>query len=359
MNTTTIVIIAAVVVVALALLFLVRGRKQRVTFGDTPPLTRTAAHAPKIGPAVAAGCPVILKPSEKTPLSAGMLVAAFDEIGLEPGMLNLVTGEPTEVVRILIDDPRVPVITFTGSATVGWDIARQAVKKHTILELGSNTAMVVSASADIDRVVASAVAGAFGYSGQACISLQRIYVHESVSTELITKLVAAAQLLKGGDPADDQTTLGPLISETNAAKLAGWIRQAVDAGANVCAGGKVNGNVLDATVLANVPAGQPVLCEEVFAPLVCVNTYQDLDAAIDAANDSAFGINTAIFTSDISEALHYARRAQSGAVLVNVSPSFRADNMPYGGIKDSGHGREGVEYAVRELLQSKLVVLAS
>ncbi|MFI5614836.1 aldehyde dehydrogenase family protein [Amycolatopsis sp. NPDC051903] len=315
--------------------------------------------AHKIGPALAAGCPVVLKPSERTPLTAGLLVEVLAEAGLPPGWLNLVTGDPAEIVKAWQEDERVAVVSFTGSAAVGWQIKAGSPHKQHVLELGSNTAMVVDADADLDRAVAAAVASGYGFSGQACVSLQRLYVHEDVVEDVLAKLGAAVGALAVGDPADEKTVVGPLISSQATDRVTQWVEGAVRDGARVVAGGAVRDGVLEPTVVTGVRPDSVLLCDEVFGPVVTVVPVKSVAEAITAANDSRFGLNTAIFTNDLGNALEYSRRAEAGSVLVNVAPAFRADHMPYRGVKDSGHGREGVKYAVESLVAEKLVILAA
>ncbi|QYN18103.1 aldehyde dehydrogenase family protein [Amycolatopsis sp. DSM 110486] len=315
--------------------------------------------AHKIGPALAAGCPVVLKPSERTPLTAGLLVEVLADAGLPAGWLNLVTGDPAQIVKAWQEDERVAVVSFTGSAAVGWQIKAGSPHKHHILELGSNTAMVVDADADLDRAVAAAVASGYGFSGQACVSLQRLYVHEDVVDDVVAKLGAAVTALAVGDPADEKTVVGPLISGQATDRVMEWVQGAVSEGARVVAGGALRDGVLEPTVVTDVRADSALLCSEVFGPVVTVVPVKDVAEAIAAANDSRFGLNTAIFTNDLTNALQYAKKAEAGSVLVNVAPAFRADHMPYRGVKESGHGREGVKYAVASLVAEKLVILAA
>jgi len=311
----------------------------------------------KVAPAVAAGCPVVLKPSERTPLSAGLLVEAFVEAGLPAGWLNLVTGDPGTVVGCWQDDPRTAVITFTGSAAVGWRLKAASPTKRHVLELGSNTAMVVLADADLDAAVDAAVQSGFAFSGQACVSLQRLYVEEQVAEEVARRLAEAAEALPSGDPSDPATVVGPLISAEATERVASWVGQAREGGARVLAGGEVVDGVLRPTVVTGVDATSPLVCEEVFGPVVTVVPVNNLDAALAEVNASRFGLNTAIWTRDLPRALRYCREAEAGTVLVNRPPAYRADHMPYGGVKDSGQGREGVRYAVAELTEQKLIVL--
>jgi acyl-CoA reductase-like NAD-dependent aldehyde dehydrogenase len=311
----------------------------------------------KVGPCLAAGCPVVLKPSERTPLTAGRLVALLQQAGLPGGMVNLVTGDPAMIVGTLLDDPRVAMVNFTGSAEVGWSLKERSPRKRHVLELGSNTAMVVAADADLDAAVDAAVTGGFGFAGQACISLQRVYVVDTVHDEFLGKLVDATRELAVGDPALPETVVGPLITRAARDRVAGRVADAVAAGATAHTGGAIVNGILGPTVLSGVGRGASILCEEAFGPVVSVVSVPDLDAAVAAVNDSRFGLNTAIFTADLSSAMDYAARAEAGSVLINVPASFRADNMPYGGVKDSGQGREGVASAVAELTERKLVVL--
>lgn len=313
--------------------------------------------AHKVGPAIAAGCPVVLKPSEKTPLTAGLLVEAFHNAGLPPGHLNLVTGDPVEIVDLLLNDDRIAVITFTGSAALGWQLKSRSPRKHHVLELGANTAMVVAADADIDKAVTAAVASSFTFAGQACVSLQRIFVHEDIAEDFIGRLAHAAQRLPSGDPDHEETVVGPLITPEATARLQTWISEAVSAGATLACGGRILKDVLEPTVLAGVARSEKLMCEEAFGPVVSVNTFTTMDEAVAAVNDSRYGLNASIYTNDIKTALRFSKSIEAGTVLVNVPASFRADHMPYGGVKDSGQGREGVPYAIRELTEPRLTVL--
>jgi len=327
----------------------------------------------KVGPALAAGCPVVLKPSDHAPLTAGLVVRLMQEAGLPDGWLNLVTGPPADIVDAWQRDDRVEVVTFTGSSAVGWSLKAAAPRKHHVLELGSNTALVVAADADLERAARAATDAALGNSGQACVSLQRVYVERAVAEPFLDALTALVVESPVGDPRRDDTVVGPLISEDARERLLGWIDEARDAGARVTAGGVVTAPpsaagaadpdrasaVLSPTVLADVPGDSPLIREEAFGPVVSVVPVDSLDDALAAVNASRYALNTAIFTSGLSTAMRYAREAQAGSVLVNMPPSFRADHMPYGGVKDSGQGREGVKYAVAELVRQRLVVLKS
>lgn len=313
--------------------------------------------AHKLGPALAAGCPVVLKPSERTPLSSGALVGIFAEAGLPAGWLSLVTGEPVHVVDALIDDPRVKVLTFTGSSKVGWELKAKSPMKRHVLELGSNTGALVAADADLDRVVECSVAAAFAYSGQACVALQRLYVDRSVAEELGERLTEAVQSLQAGDPARADVTVGPLIGDDALVRVEDWIAEAVANGARVMTGGTREGRALRPTVLTDVRAEDRVVCDEVFGPVVSIVPVDTVDEGIEAVNSSRFGLNAAVFTRDLSLALRCTRELEAGSVLVNLPPAYRSDNMPYGGVKESGQGKEGVAYAVRELTEDRLVLM--
>jgi acyl-CoA reductase-like NAD-dependent aldehyde dehydrogenase len=313
--------------------------------------------AHKLGPALAAGCPVVFKPSDKAEIVAGLLVSAFEAAGLPGGWLNLVTGPPESIVGAWIDDPRVEVVTFTGSARVGWALKAASPRKLHILELGSNTALYVHADADVQSAIDASVQAALANSGQACISLQRLYVHDSVAESFLAGLVEAVAGVEFGDPREERTIVGPLVTDDATSRLIGWIDSARAAGATVHTGGVATNGVLEPTVLSGVSPEHPLVCEEAFGPVVTVIPVGSLDDAIAGINRSEFGLNASIYTSALSVALDFTARVQAGSVLVNMPPSYRADQMPYGGVKGSGQGREGVKYAVEELVQQKLVVL--
>ncbi|GIG87815.1 aldehyde dehydrogenase [Plantactinospora endophytica] len=311
----------------------------------------------KVGPALAAGCAVVLKPSEHAPLTAGLMVRLFERAGLPAGWLNLVTGPPSEIVDAWLHDDRVAVVSFTGSSAVGWRLKSQSPRKLHVLELGSNTAMVVAADADLDRAVPDATTAALSGSGQACVSLQRVYVERPVADRFISALVRSFADADYGDPRDERTVVGPLVNRDAAERLLNWMTAAEQAGARLAVGGDVTDRLLAPTVLVDVPRDSPLLCEEAFGPVVSVIVVDSVAQAIDEVNATGYGLNTAIYTRSLATSLEYAKKAQAGSVLVNMPPSFRADHMPYGGVKGSGQGREGVKYAIADLLQEKLVVL--
>lgn len=314
--------------------------------------------AHKVGPALAAGCPVVLKPSERTPLTAGLLVQTLQDAGLPAGWINLIGGDPGLITKAWTGHPDIAVITFTGSASVGWKLKADSPSKRHVLELGSNTGLVVAEDADLDRAVDAVVTGGFTFSGQACVSVQRVYIHDAIAPAFTSKLVAAVESLKVGDTRDPLTNVGPVVSKEARERIMAWIDEAVQRGATVVSGGKLEGTVIRPTVLANVPADAKIVCEEVFGPVVVLQRIKDLEEGLLELNSSRYGLNTGIFTTNTQTAMRFARGAEAGTVMVNISPSFRSDSMPYGGVKDSGQGREGVKYAIAELLEQKLVILS-
>jgi acyl-CoA reductase-like NAD-dependent aldehyde dehydrogenase len=315
--------------------------------------------AHKVGPAIAAGCAVLLKPSDKARLTAGLLVEAFEAAGTPPGFLNLVTGAPSEVVSPWQEDDRVAVVTFTGSSKVGWQLKATSPQKIHILELGSNTAMVVAGDADVDRAARDTVTAALSNSGQACVSLQRVYVFEGVADAYVEAVASKFREVSSGDPNLPETLVGPLVSDAELSRITSWLDEAVSGGARILVGGVVDGTVLAPTLVVDTQEHDRIVCEEVFGPVVTVVRVTGLDDAIQRVNDSRYGLNTSIYTKDLAMSLRFAREAEAGSVLVNVLPSFRADFMPYGGVKDSGQGREGVKYAIAELVEQKLVILSA
>jgi acyl-CoA reductase-like NAD-dependent aldehyde dehydrogenase len=262
-------------------------------------------------------------------------------------------------VPVIQRDDRVAVLTFTGSSAVGWELKAGSPKKHHVLELGSNTGMVVDQDADLESAVSALVASGFSYSGQTCVSLQRLFVHEAVLDEFTARAVEAVSALKVGDPSDDATVIGPLITPQATERVQHWLADAVSGGARILAGGELRDGVLQATLITDVAKTSPLVCEEVFGPVVTVVPVKDSAEGMAAVNDSRFGLNAAIFTNDLANALTYARHTQAGSVLVNVPPNYRADQMPYGGVKESGQGREGVKYAIEALCARKLVVFGA
>jgi acyl-CoA reductase-like NAD-dependent aldehyde dehydrogenase len=313
--------------------------------------------AHKVAPALAAGCAVVLKPASQTPLSALLLAELEVEAGLPPGWLNVVCGSAGEIGDVLVEDERVALITFTGSAGVGWKLRERAPRKRVNLELGNATPVIVTADADIEDTATRLAANAFSFAGQSCISVQRIYVERTAYDEFVDLFVPRVEGLVVGDPADDATDVGPVISGGDRDRIVSWIDEATASGARVLTGGTIEGDLLVPTVLADAPADAKVNCEEVFGPLCTLTPFDALDEAIELANGTRYGLQAGIFTSDVKIALRAARELEFGGVTVNEAPTFRADQMPYGGVKDSGNTREGPAYAVREMTEERLVVL--
>jgi acyl-CoA reductase-like NAD-dependent aldehyde dehydrogenase len=310
--------------------------------------------AHKLAPALAAGCPVVLKPASQTPLSALLLAELAEEAGLPPGWLNVVVGPSAEIGDVLVEDERVKLISFTGSAEVGWRLAERAPRKRVALELGNSTPVIVDDTADLEAAADSLAANAFSFAGQSCISVQRIYVHERVRDAFLAAYLPRVEALRLGDPADEETDVGPVIDEEARQRILSWVEES---GAEVLAGGDVEGGLIRPTVLTDAPEEAKVCSEEVFGPVVVVNRVGSLDEAIARANGTRFGLQAGIFTQSLASALRAARELEFGGVTVNEAPTFRSDQMPYGGVKESGNTREGPAYAVRELTEERLVVL--
>src|SRR5262245_33944855 len=315
--------------------------------------------AHKIASALAAGCAVVLKPATQTPLSALLLAEMEHEAGLPPGWLNVVVGPSSEIGDVLVEDERVRVLTFTGSGPVGWGLRERAPKKKVLLELGNATPVIVEADADLDAVAKAMAAHAFSFAGQSCISVQRIYVQRAAYDGFVERFVPLVEGLRVGDPADEDTDVGPVIDQDSRRRIAEWIDEARAAGARVLTGGDTEGDLLRPTVIADAAPELKVSCDEVFGPVCTVNAYDSLDEAIALANGTRYGLQAGIFTARIDSALRAARELEFGGVTVNEAPTFRADQMPYGGVKDSGNTREGPHYTVRELTEERVVVIAT
>lgn len=314
--------------------------------------------AHKVAPAIAAGCPVVLKPASQTPMTALLLAEVLlDEAGLPPGWLNVVTGGGGSVGNALVDHDAVAYITFTGSPEVGWGIKGRVPRKQVGLELGNNAPVIVEPDADLALAATKIVAGGFGYSGQTCISVQRVYAHDSIRDELVDRVVAKVEGLVVGDPMDDATDVSALINAGERDRIVGWIEEATASGAKIAIGGSVEQDVLAPTVLTGVLPEMAVCAQEVFGPLIGFQGYQSVDDAFALANDSRYGLQAAIFTTDLGAALKAAHALEFGGVMVNEMPTFRTDQMPYGGVKDSGNTKEGPHYAVREMTEERLVVI--
>lgn len=312
--------------------------------------------AHKVAPALAAGNPILIKPAPQTPLTALLLGEVVVEAGLPPGGLNVLPCNNT-VAEQLVVDPRFTLLSFTGSAAVGWALKAKCGKKKVVLELGGNAGVIVEPDADLDFAAQRCAAGGFGYAGQTCISVQRILAHHSIADLFTTKLLLQVARLKAGDPSDEATVVGPLIDQNAAHRIETWISEAVSQGARVLLGGKRMGSVVEATVLSNVTPAMKVSCQEVFGPVVTVTPYRQFGEAIQALNRSDYGLQAGVFTQDVNKVFHAFRRLEVGTVLANEIPTFRADHMPYGGVKDSGIGREGVRAAIEEMTEPRLLVM--
>jgi acyl-CoA reductase-like NAD-dependent aldehyde dehydrogenase len=313
--------------------------------------------AHKVAPALAAGDTVVLKPATAAPLTALALQGLLREAGLPEGALEIVIGGGATVGTWLVSDPRPAAVTFTGSPAVGLEITRQAGLKKIALELGNNGGVIIEPDSDWEAAVPRCVTSAFANSGQVCISLQRVYVHESIAAPFTERILKAVAQLKTGNPLDRDCDVGPMISEAEAARAEAWVKEAVSAGARVLAGGGRTGALMEPTVLDRARPEMKVVCQEVFAPVVSLLTYREFPEALAALADTPYGLQAGIYTRDIAKALEAARRLDFGGVMINDTPLFRTDNMPYGGNRGSGIGREGVRYAVEELTSLRLVVI--
>ncbi len=310
----------------------------------------------KVGPALAAGNAVVLKPAGDTPLSALKLTEILLEAGLPPEAIQCVTGSGGEIGDAITGDPRVRKITFTGSMEVGDRICRNAGIKKVTMELGSNSPLIVMSDADLEKVAAATVAGGFANAGQVCISTQRVFADRSIYADFLDALVAPTEAFVTGNPMDESNKMGPMIREADAARVHDWSAEAVDQGARVVAGGDREGTLHAPTVIADATADMRISREELFGPAVAVSAFDDIDQAIAMANDSRFGLSAGIFTQNVDWAMRFAREVDSGNLHINSSPQWRADIMPYGGLKDSGMGKEGPGYAVHEMTELKMVV---
>jgi acyl-CoA reductase-like NAD-dependent aldehyde dehydrogenase len=315
-----------------------------------------AAH--KIAPAIAAGCPIVLKPASATPLSTLELAGIVDETPLPKGALSIIPMNRKTGKRLVTDD-RFKLLTFTGSPEVGWQMKREAGKKKVILELGGNAGVIVSGSADIDFAVKRCLIGGFAYSGQVCIHAQRLFVEKPVFDEFTEKLVGEAKKLKSGDPLDIATQMSVMIDKPNAERVEAWIQEALRAGAKCLCGGDRKDSFIEPTVLTNTKAFMKVNCLEIFGPVVTVEPYADFEEAMHSVNDSPFGLQAGVFTNRFDEISKAFNHLNVGGVIVNDVPTFRVDHMPYGGVKDSGLGREGVKYAIYDMMEPKILVQPS
>jgi acyl-CoA reductase-like NAD-dependent aldehyde dehydrogenase len=312
--------------------------------------------AHKVAPAIAAGCSMVLKPAPQTPLCSLLLAECVQQAGWPDGGFNVLPLSNDDA-SLLITDDRIKLISFTGSVPVGWDIKRRAGKKKVVLELGGNAAVIVHNDADLAYAADRCVAGGFGYAGQTCISVQRILVEHSVYGKFADLLVEGVKKLKSGDPLDESTDVGPVIRESDAVRTTAWIEEAVRAGARLLCGGGRKGLVVEPTVLTGTRPDMKVNCQEIFGPVVTIEPYKTFDDALRQVNHSSFGLQAGLFTRDAKLLFQAYEELEVGGLIAGDVPSFRIDHMPYGGVKDSGLGREGLRYAIEEMTQPKLLVM--
>jgi acyl-CoA reductase-like NAD-dependent aldehyde dehydrogenase len=315
--------------------------------------------AHKLGPAIAAGNAIVLKPAGQTPISALKLAEILGEAGLPEKWLSVVPGPGSKVGNAIVEHPLTRALTFTGSAPVGWDIRSKTPHKKVNLELGSNAPLIVDADGDWEAAADKAQLHAFSHAGQSCISIQRILVHEDVAEQFTARLKQNVEGLRVGDPLDPETDVGPLITPDDRDRVKAWVDEAVSQGAELIAGGELldEGRCLAPTLLGHPPKEAKVWCEEIFGPVATIDTFRVFEEALTMANDSKFGLQAGVFTRDIAKGLEAARTLEFGGVLINEVPTFRADQQPYGGVKDSGNTREGPAYAVYELTEERFVTL--
>ncbi|AET66803.1 NAD-dependent aldehyde dehydrogenase [Desulfosporosinus orientis DSM 765] len=310
----------------------------------------------KIAPALAAGNAVVLKPASATPISAINLCKILEEAGLPPGYLNLVVGGGNDVGDLLLKDERINFYTFTGSPPVGKKIISTIGLRKSTMELGSNSVTIIHKDADLTKAASLCSRMPFVNAGQVCISIQRLLIHQDIYQEFADLLAQETKKLILGNPLDPETDIGPMISGTEAARAEAWVSAAIQEGATLLCGGKRKGSLFEPTILTNVKADMQVVCEEIFAPVVSLIPYKDFAAAVEITNNSRYGLQAGIFTSSIEIAAEASRKLEVGGVIINDTSLYRADQAPYGGIKESGIGREGPKYAIQEMTESKLVV---
>ncbi|MEO6052418.1 MAG: aldehyde dehydrogenase family protein, partial [Chthoniobacterales bacterium] len=314
--------------------------------------------AHKIAPALAVGCPVLVRPATQTPCSSFLLAEIIEAIGIPAGMFQVLPCKTDFAEKMALDE-RIKMVSFTGSPDVGWALKQKASNKRVSLELGGNAACILEPETDLDFAIPRLALGCFGYAGQVCISIQRIIVHENIREEFTRRMLDyLARDFKTGDPRDEKTLCGPLITTAAADKVLAWITEATENGARVlCGGGKLAENMLEPTLVENVRHDLRLSCQEAFGPVATVESYTDFDKALEIANDSRFGINCGVFTNNIRKAWKAFQVLEVGCVIINDYPAFRVDRMPYGGVKESGFGREGVKYAMEEMTEIKALVL--
>jgi len=311
--------------------------------------------AHKVAPALACGNPIIIKPASSTPLTALLLGEIVQNTQAIEGSLSVLPCT-TKNATPLVEDPRLKMITFTGSPDVGWDIKKRAGRKKVVLELGGNAGVIVEPDAEIDLAAKKIAFGAFVYSGQVCISIQRVFIHESIYDNFLESLINESHVFEYGDPLDEKVTMGPMIDRKNAERIESWVNEAVADGAKIQTGGKRDKSYYPPTILTNVNPNLPVSCREAFGPILIVNSYTNFNDAIKRVNNTDFGLQAGVFTNNMNNALGAFNQLDVGGVVINDIPTFRVDNMPYGGVKDSGFGREGIKYSLREMTEIKLLV---
>ncbi|MCB7128994.1 MAG: aldehyde dehydrogenase family protein, partial [Candidatus Brocadiales bacterium] len=311
----------------------------------------------KLAPAIAGGNTIIIKPTSTTPLTALLLAEVVMESGLPDGALSVLPCDSTMAEKMVKDD-RFKLLTFTGSSGVGWRLKALSGKKKVVLELGGNAGAIVDADADLELAAGRSAYGAFVYSGQTCISVQRLYVHDKVYEEFLDLLTGHVKDLKMGDPMEEDVSIGPLITPGAAKRVDEWLKEAVSQGAKVLTGGRLRGNnIIEPAVVVDTSPDMKINCEEVFGPVVTVTRFSSFEQAVGQVNQSRFGLQAGVFTSDVNNIFLAYKTLEVGGIIVNDVPTFRADNMPYGGVKDSGMGREGVKYAIEEMTEPRLLVL--
>ena len=309
----------------------------------------------KVAPALAGGNAVIHKPATKTPLSAVRLARTMEEAGVPKGAYNVLTGSGAQIGMAMAEHPAIAMLTFTGSPEVGRTIKSRAGFKKVTLELGNNSAVIIEPGSDLTTAVSRTVQGAFSHSGQVCISVQRVFVHRTIAGEFVERLKAGTEALKIGHPYEQSTDISSLIDEKEAIRIEKWIADAVAGGAKVVTGGKRTHATVSPAILTDVPAACQISCQEAFGPVVAIYPYDSLESAIEQANATPYGLQAGIFTPDMQRAFQVARKLEVGGVMINDIPMYRADHMPYGGVKESGTGREGPRYAIEEMTEMKLI----
>jgi len=312
--------------------------------------------AHKVAPAMACGNPIILKPSSLTPMTALLLADIIDQSDAIKGSFSVLPCQ-RKYADPFVEDSRIKMVSFTGSPSVGWNMKKRSGKKKVTLELGGNAAAVIEPDADLDFAAKKVCFGAFAYSGQVCISVQRALIHKSCYSEFVEKLITEINLLKSGDPLDETVTFGPMIDQGNAERIESWVQNSLQSGGKLLAGGKRNGLYFEPTLLEGVDPLEQIVCEEAFGPVLILEEYSDFDSAIEKVNDSDFGLQAGIFTNHMEKTMKAFNRLEIGGLVINDVPTFRIDNMPYGGVKDSGFGREGVKYSIEEMTEPKLLVM--